>query len=191
MQFVAAFITEMPSSIVSLHIKEISPAVFNLVSEQNSILQTTFWREALFTLAKNFPDCWASISIKKDFLPKLYKCLKDAAFGAPTSLYDNFVKYLSVCPLYKLTDFALTEDKQNKASFKDRCGLLREVMLTLYQAINSDEAVAYHTDLIGSYCESLTFILLKRVQPVFEAKEDSEYVMKQMEKVIQAPLIDF
>ena len=69
------------------------------------------------------------------FLPKLYKCLKDGAFGAPTSLYENFVKYLSVCPLYKLTDFAQSEDKNNKASFKDRCNLIRELMLNLYTAI--------------------------------------------------------
>jgi hypothetical protein len=106
-------------------------------------LQTTFWREALFTLARNFEECWSHISIKKDFLPKLYKCLKDAAFGAPTPLYDNFVKYLSVCPLYKLTDYS-DSDKLNKASFKDRCNLLREVMVTMYQAINIDEAIAFH-----------------------------------------------
>jgi len=73
----------MPAEIVQSHIKDLTPAVLSLVSEQNPILQTTFWREALFTLAKNFPDCWASITIKKDFLPKLYLCLKDAAFGAP------------------------------------------------------------------------------------------------------------
>lgn len=134
MQFVAAFITEMPQDIVQIHIKEIAPAVFNLVSEENSILQTTFWREALFTLAKNFPDCWKHISIKKDFLPKLLKCLKAGGYGAPVALYENFVKYLSVCPLYKLHDFD-ESDKQNKASFKDRCQLLREVLLALNAGI--------------------------------------------------------
>lgn len=92
----------------------------------------------------------------------MYKCLKDAAFGAPTALYENFVKYLSVCPLYKLTDFTDT-DKLNKASFKDRCNLVREVMVTMYQAIQSDEAIAFHMDLVNSYCESLTFLLLKRI----------------------------
>jgi len=106
-------------------------------------LQTTFWREALFTLCSNYPSCWSHISIKKDFLPKLYKCLKDAAFGAPTPLYDNFVKYLSVCPLYRLADYPDT-DKLNKASFKDRCNMIREVMVTMYQAIQTDEATAYH-----------------------------------------------
>jgi len=65
----------------------------------------------LFTLAKNFPECWSSISIKKDFLPKLLKCLKEAAYGSPTALYENFVKYLSVCPLYRLVDFQKDEDK--------------------------------------------------------------------------------
>jgi hypothetical protein len=103
----------------------------SLVAEQNPSLQTTFWREALFTLCAKFPDCWDYVQIKKDFLPKLYKCLKESAFGAPTPLYENFVRYLSVCPLYRLD----IDDKVNKASFKDRCGLIREVLVMLYQGI--------------------------------------------------------
>jgi hypothetical protein len=38
LQFVAAFITEMPREIVVDHIKYLAPAVFGLVSEQNPIL---------------------------------------------------------------------------------------------------------------------------------------------------------
>ena len=131
LQFIAAFINDMPHEIVKDHVKNLTPAILQLVAEQNPILQTTFWREALFTLCQKFPDCWDSVQIKKDVLPKLYKCLKENAFGAPTALYENFVKFLSVCPLYRLD----IEDKVNKASFKDRCGLIREVLLMLYQGI--------------------------------------------------------
>jgi len=160
---VAAFINEMPSDTVKQHIPIIGQNVFSLVGESNTILQTTLWREALFTLSKSFPEAWTTLSIKKDFLPKLYKCLKEAGFGASSSLYENFVKYLSVCPLYKLTNFQETEDKLNKASFKDRCNMIREVMIALYSGLQNDEAVVFHGDLLNSYCESLTFILLKRV----------------------------
>jgi len=36
-------------------------------------------------------------------------------------------------------------------------------MLNLYTAFQSDEVIAFHTDLVNSYFESLTFILLKRI----------------------------
>lgn len=65
----------------------------------------------------------------------------------------------------------------NKASFKDRCGLIREVMLALYSGMQNDEAVVFHQDLVNSYCESLTFILLKRVQQV-EVGADLDYALK-------------
>jgi hypothetical protein len=59
-------------------------------------------------LAKNFPDeCWKAIPLKKTFLPKLYTCLKEAAYGAPVSMYENFVKFVSVCPLYHITPDAI------------------------------------------------------------------------------------
>ena len=92
LQFIASFINRMPSEFVKQHIPLISPLVFGLVGDSNSVLQTTFWREALFTLGKNQPECWTYINLKKDFLPKLNKCLKEAAFGTPVSLYQNFVK---------------------------------------------------------------------------------------------------
>jgi hypothetical protein len=103
LSFVSMFIVKMPADIVQQHIAQISPLVFSLVAEENSHLQTTLWKDAIFTLGKKFPDtCWNSVAIKKDFLPKLYKCLKEAAFGAPTALYENFVKYISICPMYNL-----------------------------------------------------------------------------------------
>jgi hypothetical protein len=104
LQFVTTFLVQMPDNVVQQHIPQIAPLVFSLVGEDNSHLQTTLWREAIFTIGKNFADsCWNTVAIKKDFLPKLYKCLKEAGYGAQTALYENFVKYLSVCPIYNLT----------------------------------------------------------------------------------------
>jgi hypothetical protein len=73
------------------------------MGEDNSMLQGTLWKESIFTIGKNFADsCWNTVAIKKDLLPKLYKCLKEAAYGAHASLYENFVKYVSICPVYNL-----------------------------------------------------------------------------------------
>jgi len=92
--------------------------------------------------------------------------------------------------LYRLTDFQESEDKLNKASFKDRCGLIREVMVNHYIGIQNDEAVVFHQDLVNSYCESLTFILQKRVQQI-QSGPDLDFALKQMEKVIQTPIADY
>jgi hypothetical protein len=135
----------------------------------------------LFTLGKNQPECWIYVNLKKDFLPKLNKCLKEAAFGAPVALYQNFVKFVSVCPLYQLKEFK--DDKLNKASFKERCNLIRECMVNLYYGLSNDEAVTFHRELINSYAETLTFILLKRIGPL-EVKADLDFALVQMEKVI-------
>jgi hypothetical protein len=67
------------------------------------------WRDALFTLGKTYPSSWESTNIKKNFLPKLYSALKASAFGSPTALYENFVKFVSIFPFYHLIDY--TEDK--------------------------------------------------------------------------------
>ena len=63
----------------------------------------------MFTLGKNQPECWTYVNLKKDFLPKVNKCLKEAAYGAPIALYQNFVKFVSVCPLFQLKE--IKEDK--------------------------------------------------------------------------------
>ena len=73
-----------------------------MVGEQNSLLQTSLWRDAIFQIGSKFPESWTYVNIKKDFLPKLNKCLKEAGYGAPVALYENFVKYVSINPLYKL-----------------------------------------------------------------------------------------
>ena len=55
------------------------------------------------------------------------------------------------------------DGKLNKASFKERCNLLREAMQSLYAGLQNDESVAFHVEAVASFFETLTFILLKRV----------------------------
>lgn len=51
-------------------------------------------------------------------------------------MYENFVKYVSINPFYKLTNTPdPKEGKSNKASFKERCNLVREVMQNLYAGL--------------------------------------------------------
>ena len=99
--------------------------------------------------------------------------MKEGGFGSAQALYQNFVKFLSISPVYHLTNFE-ESDKTNKVSFKERCNLLREVFSNLYSGINNDEAVTFHKDLINSYSESLSFVLLKRVVPLFNSTAESK-----------------
>lgn len=123
--FISHLLLNLPSETLKPHLTTLSPLVFNLLSEDNTALQSTLWREALFTLGKNYPqECWESLKLKATVLPNLYKSIKGAAFGAPQALYENFVKVVSVFPLYHLVDY--TEDKNNKASFKERANIIRE-----------------------------------------------------------------
>lgn len=50
-------------------------------------------------------------------------------------------------------------------------------MLNLYSGMQNDEAVVFHQDLVDSYCESLTFILQKRVQQI-AAGPDLDFAIK-------------
>ncbi len=59
-----------------------------------------------------------------------------------------------------------TEDKNNKASFKERASLIRETLTTLYQGLKNDESVAFHQELMKCYFETFAFLVLKRVQPL-------------------------
>jgi hypothetical protein len=45
-----------------------------------------------------------------------------SAFGSPAALYENFLKFVSIFPLYHMLDY--TEDKTNKASFEERASLV-------------------------------------------------------------------
>ena len=152
----------------------------------------------MFGMGQKFPESWTFINIKKDFLPKLNKCLKEAGFGAPVPLYENFVKYVSINPLYKLESQPNTQrdGKLNKASFKDRCNLIREVMQNLYSGLKNDESVAYHVEAVASFFESMTFILLKRVQPMLTDSsvtkaEDKQFGLNEITKLVQLPVNDF
>ena len=137
MMFISNLLINLPQDVVANHISQLAPLVHGLVGEDNFQLQTTLWREAFFTLGKNFPNSWENTNIKKNFLPKFNQALKTSAFGAPTALYENFVKFVSIFPLYHLIDYK--EDKLNKASFKERCNLLRETLTTLYQGLKNDD----------------------------------------------------
>ncbi|CDW71489.1 ring zn-finger-domain-containing protein [Stylonychia lemnae] len=193
LQFISNLLLNLPNDVVQHHINQLSPLVYKLVGEDNSSLQTTLWRDALFTLGKNYPQSWETINIKKDFIPKLYNSLKNSAYGAPSALYENFIKFTSIFPFYHLVDY--TEDKTNKASFKERCNLVREAFTTLYQGLKNDESVAFHQDLTKSYYETLSFILWKRVQPLIQkdsaSKEDKEFCLDQLKKCIQVPIEDY
>ena len=142
LQFISSLLLNLPKEVIDTQISQLAPLVHNLVGEDNSQLQAILWRDALFNIGKNYPNSWEATNIKKNFLPKLYQALKASAFGSPTALYDNFVKFVSIFPLYQLVDYH--EDKLNKASFKERCNLLRETLTTLYQGLKNDESVAFH-----------------------------------------------
>lgn len=201
LQFVSVFLTRMPEAIVKEHVSQIAPLVYGLVSEQNSILQATLWGEALYTLGNNFPESWTKIVIKKELLPKLNKTLKDAGYGAPVAMYKNFVKVVSVCPIYHLVPptAAAAAEKTNKASFRDRCNLLRETMTSLYGGLQNDESVAFHGDLVAAFFETLAFVLWKRVQPLQAevggkmpvSEADLDFVFDTIDRIMQLPITDF
>jgi hypothetical protein len=93
-------------------------------------------------LSKEHPKAWESVNIKKTFLPKLYQTLDNAGYGAPNALYENFVKFLSIFPFMHVDNYK--EDKQNKASFKERCNIIREIFKHLYLGIMNDDAPTFH-----------------------------------------------
>ena len=93
-----------------------------MVAEDNSIVQSTLWKEAYPTIGKEYPEVWTLISLKKAFIPGLLTCIKNSAFGATYALYPNIVRFVSVFPLFKLAEFQ--DDKNNKFSLKDRSKFL-------------------------------------------------------------------
>jgi len=83
----------------------------------------------------------------------------------------------------------------NKVSFKERCNLLREVMQCLYAGLENDESVAFHVEAVASFFETLTFVILKRVQPMMAddslKEEEKEFALAEIARVIQLPVDDF
>lgn len=65
----------------------------------------------------------------------------------------------------------------------------------MFAGLQNDESVAFHVELVAGYYETLTFLLLKRVQPVMAndalKPEDKEFALNEITKVIQLPLNDY
>ena len=122
MTFVAKFIQNVPRETSEAHLGQIAPLIFEMVSEDNQIVQNTLWKEVFFALGKEFPSIWSMVNLKKNFNQGLMACLKNAGYGASFGLYPNLVKFTSVFPLFQLVDFP--DDKANKFNIKDRAKFL-------------------------------------------------------------------
>jgi hypothetical protein len=86
-------------------LQELGPLIFDMVQEDNSIVQSCLWKDAYFTLGSQYSDqIWVHVNLKKNFIPGLMNCLKNAGFGASHSLYGNLVKFVSVFPIFKLVE---------------------------------------------------------------------------------------
>mmetsp|Transcript_1951 Transcript_1951/g.2844 ORF Transcript_1951/g.2844 Transcript_1951/m.2844 type:complete len:255 (-) Transcript_1951:3775-4539(-) len=185
----------LPAEQTESHVVQLAPLIFEMVQEDNSIVQSTLWKEAYFTLGKHFPSVWSSITLKKAFIPGLMTCLKNAGFGATYALFPNLVKFVSVFPLFKLVDF--TEDKSNKYSVKDRAKFIVQFFQHLFAGLKNDEAANFHKELTGAYFETLAFFILKRFQPYCESinydEDDAnyQYLAAQLRTILSLPATDF
>ena len=121
LQFVCKFIEFVPAEVSKYHIDQIIPHVFEMVQEDSSSVQGCLWRDAYFMIGMKYPEIWSKVNLKKQFIPGILACLKNSAYGAPTQLYQNLVKFASVFPSFRLTDYSEHEGKSNKLSHKDRC----------------------------------------------------------------------
>jgi hypothetical protein len=59
--------------------------------------------------------------------------------------------------------------------------MIRETMQHLYSGLKNEESVTFHAELVNGYFETLTFILLKRIQPLQDdenaSDEDKEFAL--------------
>lgn len=106
MMFVSKFLKNVPHEVAESHIEQLGPLIFEMVAEDNSIVQSTLWKEAYPTIGKEFPQVWELISLKKAFIPGLLSCLKNSGFGATFAFYPNIVRFVSVFPLFHFFDFS-------------------------------------------------------------------------------------
>jgi hypothetical protein len=53
--------SHVPKDISEAHVAQIAPAILEMVSEDNQIIQNTLWKEVFFTLGKEFPEVWSMI----------------------------------------------------------------------------------------------------------------------------------
>jgi len=160
LMFISKFLLNVPKDVAEKHVSEVAPMIFDMIAEDNAIVQGTLWSEALFTLGKQFPEVWSLINLKKNFIQSMLSCVKNSGFGASLTMYPNLLKFLSVFPLFHLQGFE--DDKLNKFSVKDRAKFLVQFYQHLFAGLKNDEASIFHGHLIGSYFESLTFVILKR-----------------------------
>ena len=58
MMFVSKFLKNVPHEVASGHIEQLGPLIFEMVAEDNSIVQSTLWKEAYPTIGKEYPVVW-------------------------------------------------------------------------------------------------------------------------------------
>ena len=160
MLFVSKFLQNVPREVSEQHIEKLAPLVLDMVAEDNSIIQSTLWKEAYPNLGKEFPEAWTLVPLKKSFVPDLMSCIKNAAFGATFAFYPNVVRFVSAFPLFHLAD--IQDDKNNKFGLKDRAKFITQFYQHIFAGLKNDEAPNFHRDLTGAYFETLTFLIVKR-----------------------------
>ena len=85
------------------HIHKLANSIFSAIADQSSQVQRQLWSIVLFNFSHNFEDkIWSVIDIKKGLLPQLHTCLKNSGFGAHAQLYQNFVSFISILPIFVL-----------------------------------------------------------------------------------------
>ena len=52
MLFVSKFLQNLPKDVTEAHVAQLAPLIFDMVQEDNPIIQNILWKEAYFTLGK-------------------------------------------------------------------------------------------------------------------------------------------
>lgn len=90
-------------AIFDKHIHKLANSIFSAIADQSAQVQRQLWKTVLYNFSKKFEDTiWSQIDIKKGLLPQLHTCLKNSGFGAHNDLYQNFVAFVSIMPLFAL-----------------------------------------------------------------------------------------
>ena len=87
LRFASKFVEDAPRAVTELHIKTIAPMIFDMVLEDNPLIQATFWKEAVYNLSAAFPQVWSLINLKKSFNQNLLNCVKNGGYGASIAMY--------------------------------------------------------------------------------------------------------
>lgn len=78
-----------------VYLPQIVPSIFEMIDEDNSIIQSYLWKDVFFTLGSKYPK---QMVATKKLKSSILKCLRNAAYGAAGSLYTNLLKFISVFP---------------------------------------------------------------------------------------------